>query len=397
VYLFLGGGLLLFFLGTFAWLSARAHKKDVADFWVYRISRHPQYLGWILWSYGVFLLLMRGYYPKRSWGIDASLPWLLSTVIIIGVAMLEELQMRRRYGESYEAYRQKAPLLFPVPAFVSKIFAYPLRLMYGKEYPERRREVAVVLSLYAVLLISASALFYGGALNKALEFVTPIEERNARMEELATQIREHPNRRTRYFVSLNLAAYGEPAVDQFILLLQDDQSDVRALSAESLGKIRAPSAVPALIQALGDSVANVRVHAILSLATIGSPEVVEPMMGLLEDPDNSVRRTAMGSLAELRAEEVIDRLIEMLEDPDAWVRIETIEALGTLGMEEGLPPIIQRLSDEKPRVRRAAVVALTKIGSPRALEALKHAMEDADWEVRLYAAEGVKHLESVVK
>ncbi|MHC4236285.1 MAG: methyltransferase family protein, partial [Planctomycetota bacterium] len=145
VYFFLGSGLLLFFFGTFAWLSARARKQDVADFWVYRISRHPQYLGWILWSYGVYLLLLRGVYPKRSWGIDASLPWLVSTLVIIGVAMLEELNMRKRFGDAYETYRRSAPFLFPLPGFVEKVFALPTRLLFKKSQPDRRREVAVVI------------------------------------------------------------------------------------------------------------------------------------------------------------------------------------------------------------------------------------------------------------
>lgn len=64
VYLFLGSGLLLFSLGTLALLSARVREKDVADFWMQRVSRHSQYLGWILWSYGVYLLFLRGMYPQ---------------------------------------------------------------------------------------------------------------------------------------------------------------------------------------------------------------------------------------------------------------------------------------------------------------------------------------------
>lgn len=79
VYLCIGGGLLIFFLGTLAWLRSRARKEEVAIGWVYRLSRHPQYLGWILWSYGAFLLLLQARYPKRSWGIAADLSWLLAT------------------------------------------------------------------------------------------------------------------------------------------------------------------------------------------------------------------------------------------------------------------------------------------------------------------------------
>jgi len=41
-------GLLIFVLGVLAWFYARFQKKGTADFWLYRLSRHPQYLGWIL-------------------------------------------------------------------------------------------------------------------------------------------------------------------------------------------------------------------------------------------------------------------------------------------------------------------------------------------------------------
>ncbi len=403
--LFIGGGLLLFFHGTFAWLFAKARRRDVADFWVYRISRHPQYLGWILWSYGVFLLLMRGLYPKRSWGIDASLPWLLSTMVIVGVAMLEELNMRRRYGESYEAYRQKTPFLFPLPKFIARFFALPFRVFYGKEQPARKREVAVVLSLYTALLIGASAFFYGSGLSKTVKFFTPATKQETRMKELATQLREHPNRRTKYFIAERLAAFDDAAVEYFIPLLKDEQAEVRILAAEHLGKIpslhsvrgQAQRAVPALVEALGDSVVNVRGYALRSLAKIGAREAAKPMMRLLDDPDEWVRTMAVRSLAELGVEEIADRVIEGLSNPSEWIQIEYINALGTLGTDKGLPAIMKHLKDEKPSVRRAAVVALIKIDSLAAREALQQASNDEDWEVRVYAAEALKHLESAVR
>jgi protein-S-isoprenylcysteine O-methyltransferase Ste14 len=160
--LFIGGGILIFLLAVYAWLRARAEGKGVADSWVYRVSRHPQYLGWILWTYGAYLLLQRVHYPRRSWGIGASLPWLISTMVIIGVALVEELNMKRRYGEAYETYRRSAPFLFPVPRFVERLFAAPFRLLFAKPQPDRKREVLAVVTLYTVLLMGCSAFLYGG-------------------------------------------------------------------------------------------------------------------------------------------------------------------------------------------------------------------------------------------
>ncbi|UCC83949.1 MAG: HEAT repeat domain-containing protein [Gemmatimonadota bacterium] len=395
VYFFIGSGLLVFFLGTFAWLSARARKQQVADFWVYRISRHPQYLGWILWSYGIYLLLLQGRYPKRSWGIEASLPWLLSTLVIIGVAMLEELNMRRRHGEAYETYRRSAPFLFPLPAFVEKLFALPFRLLFKKSQPERKQEVAAVLSLYAVLLMGTSALLYGGGWRRTTALITP-SPNVAEMEELAARLVAGPNRLShgRCGDCERLAAFGEPAVDYFIPLVQNEQAEVRILAAEYLGKIPAGRSVPALLTALDDSVANVRWYALRALAAIGSRESVEPMLRLLDDPDPRVRTRAMRSLAEVGVEEIVERADVGLSDLDSWVRVSTLESLGILGSEKARPLVTERLNDESAWVRQAAVVALLKIGSPDAREALLQALSDEDWEVRLYAAEALRRLPS---
>ncbi|UCC71654.1 MAG: HEAT repeat domain-containing protein [Gemmatimonadota bacterium] len=394
VYFFIGSGLLLFFFGTFAWLSARARKQQVADFWVYRISRHPQYLGWILWSYGIYLLLLQQRYPKRSWGIEASLPWLLSTLVIIGVAMLEELNMRRRHGEAYEAYRRSAPLLFPVPAFVARLFALPFRLLFKKSQADSKREVAAVLSLYAVVLMAASALVYGGGWKSTTALIMP-SANVAEMEEIAARLVAGPNRRShgRCGDCERLAAFGEPAVDYFLPLLESEQVEVRILAAEYLGKIPAERSVPALLTALDDSVANVRVNALGALAASGLRGCVEPMLRLLDDRDASVRTRAMRSLAQLGAEEIIERADEGLRDPDARVRQSTVESLGVLGSEKALPLVTEGLNDEKAWVRRTAVAALLKIGSPAARGALLRASRDEDWEVRMYAAEALKRLD----
>jgi protein-S-isoprenylcysteine O-methyltransferase Ste14 len=392
VYFFLGAGLLIFFLGTFAWLSARARNQDVADFWVYRISRHPQYLGWILWSYGVYLLLLRGMYPRRSWGIDASLPWLVSTLVIIGVAMLEELNMRKKFGESYETYRKSAPFLFPVPKFIGQFFTLPTRLLFKKSQPERKREVAVVLSLYGIVLIAASALFYGGGWARTVAIFSPSSQ-EAKMQRLATQLVEEPNRRAKYFIALRLAAFGEPAVDHFIPLLEHEDLEVRINAADMLGRIPSPAAVPALVAALEDSAAHVRGRAAGALGAIGSSDCVESLVALTDDPETWVRTVAMGSLAHLRATELLEPAEEAMQNENAWFRASTLGSLGVLGAEEGLPLVLRALEDEEPHVRRSAVAAALQIGSPRACEALARASSDADWEVRLYAAEARKQLD----
>ncbi|NIN70195.1 MAG: DUF1295 domain-containing protein, partial [Anaerolineae bacterium] len=81
-YLSIALGLLIFLLGTLAWFNAKLHRKETVDFWLYRFSRHPQYLGWIIWSYGLMLLAIQAPIPLGEENPGASLPWSISSLII---------------------------------------------------------------------------------------------------------------------------------------------------------------------------------------------------------------------------------------------------------------------------------------------------------------------------
>jgi len=389
---FIGSGILIFLLGTYAWLTARAKGEGVADIWVYRVSRHPQYLGWILWTYGAYLLIQRMQYPRRSWGFGASLPWLISTMVIIGVAMMEELNMRKRHGEAYETYRRSAPFLFPIPHFLERLLAAPVRLLFRKDQPDQRREVAAVVGLYTVLLIGISAVFYAGGLDATLARLAPPEVRAAKMQELVTQLKEDPNYRRRYRLARQLVAVGDPAVEPLLSLLEGEDQELRALAAEALEDLPAARAIPALCAALSDPDDNLRSRAYQALAAIGTPEVVGPLVPLLDDPEAYIRVGVLGALASLGVEDVLDRAPEFLADPERWVRGSAVDALGALGSETAIPLLGERLADESDWVRREAVIALLRIGSPAARPGLERALSDQDFEVRLYAAEALKRL-----
>jgi len=393
VYLCIGGGLLIFFLGTLAWLRGRARHEGVADAWVYRFSRHPQYLGWILWSYGAFLLLLQARYPMRSWGIEADLSWLLATMVIVGVAMLEELEMQRRHGAAYGEYARRTPFLVPLPRAVRRLFALPCRLLFRGDAPGRKREVAAIVSLYTVLLIAASAFFYGGGWAAIAGGLTSAEARQSRMEELVRRIRERPDVRTAYGLTARLAGFGEPAVEHLVRMLQDERVAVRDLAAEALQDRPSRRAVPALIAALGDPSENVRSRSTNALVRLDAREAAEPIARLLGDQVPFIRTGAVGALAALGATALVaDTAIAWSAAPERWVRAECVTALGALRVERALPAVAARLRDDEPEVRQAAVVALLRIGTAAAREALRPATGDPDWQVRVYATEALRRL-----
>jgi len=161
-YIVMGVGILIFILGTQAWLYTRFSKRGVATLWIYRFSRHPQYLGWVIWSYGLLIFLIRNsslVHFKLTYEMPSSLPWLLTSLVIICVALLEETKMKQNYPEEYENYRKQAPFLFPLPHFISKIITLPIRLLIRKEQPESRKEVVIAFFVYLGILILLSLLF----------------------------------------------------------------------------------------------------------------------------------------------------------------------------------------------------------------------------------------------
>jgi protein-S-isoprenylcysteine O-methyltransferase Ste14 len=150
-------GTFVFALGATTWLYGKFRGYELVDFWIYRCSRHPQYLGFILWSYGLLIFVSYKCYVKGAFATPPALPWLVSTMIVVGAAMLEEVKMLKRYGERYEEYRRKAPFTVPMPKSLAKAITAPLRVAKG--YPEDAKSVAAALALYTVILIVISYAF----------------------------------------------------------------------------------------------------------------------------------------------------------------------------------------------------------------------------------------------
>lgn len=444
-----GLGLLIFFLGTWTWFYARSTKKGVADLWVYRLSRHPQYLGWIIWSYGI--LFLPGSRIKLGYELSNSLPWLLSTVIIIGIAMLEEIKMKRAFGDVYDAYRRKAPFLIPLPRFIARASGWPLRLMFKKPYPERKKEIAAVLAFYAVLVLGISAA-HGAWISRPAGREAPSAQR---VDELARVLKDAADRGEKRRAAGILAGMGEPAVDPLIALLKDPDASVRAYAAEALGGTKSERAVSPLAEMLNDGDSYVRRTAAEALGNTGSSRALRPLVKALEDPTKDIARAAVRGLGLIPGTDVLPMLIRALRN-DAWnAAADAAQALGERGargaieplvqcfeetpncpydrvgtalwklgsdravdawiaglkkgwslstrafcaaeigknkLENGLPALRDALKDESPEVRRAAVLALMEFRSEATIGALRGVLKDEDFEVRLYAKEALKTL-----
>jgi protein-S-isoprenylcysteine O-methyltransferase Ste14 len=155
----IGLGLFIFVLGTITWFYGRVQKRKTVDFWIYRYSRHPQYLGFIIWSYGVMLFAAQQPVPMGGTNPGASLPWLLTSLIVICIALAEENRMRKEDSERYLQYTAGAPFMFRIPRFVSTVVTAPMRLVLKKDRPETGKELLATFAVYATILILLSLPF----------------------------------------------------------------------------------------------------------------------------------------------------------------------------------------------------------------------------------------------
>ena len=156
--LVVGAGLLIFCIGTVTWFYGKFEKRKIFDFWIYKYSRHPQYLGFILWSYGVMLLTALAPVPFGGYQPEPSLPWLISTLLVICIALTEEHKMIHQADELYVTYRRNTPFMLPLPQVLSRIFTAPNRILLKKDYPESDRDVLYTFISYCIILILLSLL-----------------------------------------------------------------------------------------------------------------------------------------------------------------------------------------------------------------------------------------------
>lgn len=150
-------GNLLFLISIVTWLYGRFLGKEVIDFWVYRYSRHPQYLGFLIWSYGLTTFFFFWLAP----GINVPVPtlfWLISALLIIGVAIQEENGMIQKYKNEYLDWRHQTPFLFPIPKRISDIIVAPVKILLKKDWPETEKDIVIVILFYGVILVSSSIL-----------------------------------------------------------------------------------------------------------------------------------------------------------------------------------------------------------------------------------------------
>jgi protein-S-isoprenylcysteine O-methyltransferase Ste14 len=390
---FMAAGAFLFTWGVLLWFRARSGGKRVAISWIYKISRHPQYLGWIVWSYGFILFTPYDKTMKISWTIPSSLPWLLMTMTIIGICMMEEIKMMKITGGAYQEYRNSAPFLLPLPSWLNRILTWPGRLVTRGAYPSKGGQVLWIVMIYTMILMSLSLIWMdlGGAGRKKVSSEEATEELTEIMERLEEA---DDNRREVYALVDQIPGHGEAGRDSLLFLAESPNPLIREFALMQLGQLGIREAEDIMLLSLFDSVKRVRSSAILAVGQIKSKRAADSLAAMLTTPrqPNNIFHI-YGALAAIGDPDAIPVLAEGLKEGEFYNQIAALNAIMEIDPHQGLPYAFSELEDENVDVRRNAVIACIRSGDQKAIEPLKRLYHNKDFETRLYARQGVKLLE----
>ncbi len=152
-------GLVILGVSIATWLYYRLKGAIIIRRGIYKYIRHPQYLGFLIWSYSLIFIysFIRAspfaYYPPPG------LPYLIILFTIIGIALIEEKKLIEKYGDEYRDYREKASFIIPLPKKIKDLILWIPRKIIHKDIPETRLEVVKVLVIYFIIVISISLPF----------------------------------------------------------------------------------------------------------------------------------------------------------------------------------------------------------------------------------------------
>jgi HEAT repeat protein len=239
-----------------------------------------------------------------------------------------------------------------------------------------------------------------------------VGRRNAAVEALAriggpsvapllSSLRGHPEHRKLIVDTLGLIG-DRGAVAAMIPSLADEDPNVRAATAEALGRIGGAEAEAALVGALGGSELLQQLACLAALHQLGARLSVEQLAPLVEV--TVLRPAVLAALGKSSDAAAAPHLARHLGDPSRAVREAATVALEALGSslddagrarvadalkgppEETTRQLVEALLEGTPATRRAAATVLGLCGTPAAVRPLALALGDSDVEEAAAAA-----------
>ncbi len=384
-YCFMLSGAFLFVWGVLVWLQNRFGEKGFASGNIYKLSRHPQYAGWIIWSYGIMLFSLNLNTMKKSWGLSSSLPWLLASMVIVGICFIEEIKMKEKYGDEYEKYRKRTSFLVPVPKLIKSFINIPAKLFLKEEFPSTKMQAAGVTSLYTAILILLSLFWVDFGTTDIHRNLVNKNNPELQVDSLITEIR-NSSRRSLSSHFNGLKSLGAESIDALTFLLYDSNAVIREFSADALGELRANNTDTHLIRLLDDDNFRVRNSAAISLGKMKSGKAINHFLKKLnESPGPGMRYAIYSALGEIGTEEAWNILISFSGDTVWFSKNSLINALCRIDAKRASNILTISLSDKDMRVRRNSIYLILKYKIKNLKKEVRNLLGDEDFETRFYA------------
>ena len=193
--------------------------------------------------------------------------------------------------------------------------------------------------------------------------------------------------------SLHVPAVAETLLD----ILSDASPAVRGAALRSLAAFDPENFVTVLSGLDSDSHWSVRALLATVLGTLPLEAGMPRLEALLTDPDQRVIPFVLASLVKMKAPKAIPILVERLKSDDPVVRAAAATGLGTLKPAEGAQALAEAYrrgeGDSTYAARAAALAALAQYGAAAATPVLTSAFADKDWAVRVRAVTLLKQLD----
>ncbi len=196
-----------------------------------------------------------------------------------------------------------------------------------------------------------------------------------RISKLIFEMREAPHeRRTSAIKQLGIFKNDEKVISALMESAQDESTDIRRASAESLIRINSPKAIPALIRLLDDPDNDIQ-----GIAELACKQMLKQLMPALKSVYEDRRNVAARHLSEMESF-AVKPLITMLRDADKfisknvkaiYIRKSTVKALSGMSDPYATELIIQALKDGDDWIVWGTAQALGAIGDKSAVSPLE--------------------------
>ncbi|WP_459555933.1 HEAT repeat domain-containing protein [Lacunimicrobium album] len=159
---------------------------------------------------------------------------------------------------------------------------------------------------------------------------------------------------------------------QFLVLPESDEHTGLVLKViDTVRRLQATPAVPALLELLQSPDSNIRLKAVEAIGQCKQKSAAEDIeLILAKDPSDEVRAAAAKSLGELKDPESLNALVEALQDT-LNVRVKTIIALGAIKNSNAVPTLIPLLKDQSPEIRYHSSQALAELDHKKAIHQIE--------------------------